>query len=233
MVHAFLPLRRPTAVIAGTLLSLGLFAATPAKALDDGQQTIFDSFVDFIKMGLGSDEDEKPLIEYRERAPLVLPPKAELPRPLPPVAQRSQAWPLDQDVARQRQAAAERAKPRGNDYSKDPATVRELKEFRNGQTPSKIPNYQAGACSDLDRLCNPNEFWTTLKSGRPVDDTSKDLVAGYEPPRAHLTDPPKGYRAPSKNIKATFDAPDTSYQDNLASGAAQVRAEAQRRQRAE
>ena len=182
-------------MIAGTLLSLGLFAATPTQALDDGQQTIFDSFVDFIKMGLGSDEDEKPLIEYRERAPLVLPPKAELPRPLPPVAQRSQAWPQDQDVVRQRQAAAERAKPRGNDYSKDPATVRELKEFRNGQT--------------------------------------KDLVAGYEPPRAHLTDPPKGYRASSKNVKATFDAPDTSYQDNLASGPAQVRAEAQRRQRAE
>jgi len=82
-------------------------------------------------------------------------------------------------------------------------------------------------CNDMDRLCNPNQFWDTLKNAKKEGDT-KDLVAGVEPTRNNLTDPPRGYRVPIKSVAATFEPRTNTYQDNLGSGAQQVRDEAAR-----
>jgi hypothetical protein len=39
-----------------------------------------------------------------------------------------------------------------------------------------------------------------------VKKSEDTIVAGQEPDREWLTDPPKGYRMPVANTKATFDA---------------------------
>ena len=218
--------RRPTAMAAGLALAFSLLGGTPARALDDGQENIFDSLLDLAKMGIGfENEKDQERIDYRERAPLVLPPKTELRQPLPPISQRNQAWPTDQDIARQRQAAAENARPRGKDVDADPLPARDLQKF--GRVANQIPVSQGG-CDDMDHICDVNSFWGRLES-KKTDDSTKNLVAGQEPGRGHLTEPPKGYRVPTKTVKATFEPPDSSYRDSLGSGPEQIRQEANRR----
>ena len=58
---------------------------------------------------------------------------------------------------------------------------------------------------DLGTLCNPTAFWRTMKTTSAPDDTSRDLVAGQEPNRARLTDPPKGFRTARKTQKYTYE----------------------------
>ena len=78
-------------VLAGGLL----LAATPAFA----QEGVL--FQNLVKgMGLfGSDKDD---IDYKQRAPLVVPPSSALPKPQEPGATRTAAWPDDPDVARRK-----------------------------------------------------------------------------------------------------------------------------------
>ena len=221
--------RRPALLAATAMIAFGLIGGTPARALDDGQENIFDSLLGLVKMGIGFENDEeKPAIDYRERAPLVLPPKMELRQPMQPVGQRNAAWPVDQDLARQRQAAAAAARPRGNNVDADPLPARDLQRYGR-IAPTPRGKETAGCTADGDRLCNPYEYWTKTAAIRGPADTSKDLVAGAEPKRAHLTDPPTGYRRATKNVKATFDPVDRSYSDNLGNQAAQIRDEARRR----
>ena len=54
---------------------------------------------------------EKDPIRYRERAPLVLPPKAELPAPAASYASSNPQWPNDPDVAARRRRADEARSP--------------------------------------------------------------------------------------------------------------------------
>src|SRR5688500_835579 len=60
---------------------------------------------------VGVTPDDKPAIEYRERPPLVLPPRMDLREPAQPgsVQARNPQWPNDPDaVARRRREAEER-----------------------------------------------------------------------------------------------------------------------------
>ena len=226
-------LRRPATAVASLALAAALLGGTPARALDDdGSQSIGETILDLVRMGVGyEDENPKPPIEYRERAPIVLPPKMELKQPMPSVAARNKAWPLDQDLARVKKAQAEASKPRGNNVDADPLPARDLQKYGRVVPRANSTPVNQGGCDDMDVICDKNKFWLTMNQGREVESTvNKNLVAGVEPPRAGLTDPPKGYRAPTKSVKATFEPPDRSYQDNLGSGAAQVREEARRRQ---
>ena len=84
------------------LFGLGLLSAAPALAADDGQEGLFDSILGIVGVG----DKKAPEIDYRDRAPLVLPPKMALRQPLPSGAQRPAAWPNDPDVARRAREAA-------------------------------------------------------------------------------------------------------------------------------
>jgi len=77
------PLRGlPRAVpLAALALSLGYATLTPAKAADDGQGSFFSSVWGMIGGGIGVAPRSDPAIDYHERAPLVLPPKMDLPPP--------------------------------------------------------------------------------------------------------------------------------------------------------
>lgn len=187
---------------AGGALLMGLAASSPAKALDDGADNIFSSIAQLLTAGVGlGGESSKPRIEYRERAPLVLPPNLQqLPPPGAGVADRNANWPQDYDVQRHRRALARERAPREN-----------YDEFggRNAPTGARGAPVAAasnpGECRDdaLERLCDTEQFWNTMRSNRKQDE--QKIAVGQEPPRRSLTDPPAGLRRQTTEQKYTFE----------------------------
>ncbi len=188
-------------LIGCAVASLSVAAPLPAAAIDDGKGNSFLDVLDLV--GLGTKKEEE-VIFYRERPPLVLPPKTELRQPLPPAAQRTADWPRDPEAVRaERLNAAGRAKrDNGED---DPAYAAKLtRQGRINPRDAREPAGPGGACSmvpDAPNKCDPTTFWNNLsqKSDSPAE---KGLQAGVEPERGYLTNPPKGYMAPNRNVAA-------------------------------
>ncbi len=198
-------------VAVGASALLGL-AAVPALALDDdGHQSIFGTFSGLLTTSIGipglTPNQEKPAINYRERAPLVLPPSSNLRTPLPPVRQRNAAWPVDHDVQKARRAARPAGTVLRDDAGNEILSPQYLRNTgRLSSNPPRDPVAEACDMSDpLARPCNVKGMWDVLKNNRLTGSGSKDLVPGQEPPRTALTDPPVGLRMPNKRAKYTFE----------------------------
>ncbi len=182
-----------------TLLSVsGFSGATPAWAEED--TNMFNSVLGFVGMQFDKEQD---LIDYRARAPIVVPPGTDLPPPKEAV--RSSAWPKDPDIAAERRAALDsrRPAPQLTPNSRVEMSQTELQQGRS-PLPSDGPpdECQAGAGTPLC-LYTP---WKVLKS--VVTGFHSDTVQpGPEPPRKYLTEPPVGYRQATGVAKATIDAP--------------------------
>ena len=165
----------------------------------------------FMKELLGSIgviPDEKPRIVYRERAPLVVPPKAVLPPPIDtPVEARNPAWPKDPDIVERKSREARARLPAGTDersrmLNENRVTL-SVEEIRAGRRPG------AGVPTTPELRPNENHrdaVWidpTTLRNQRLNMGARDDEIApGAEPRRRSLTEPPTGFRAPSD--KAAF-----------------------------
>src|SRR3954463_4372382 len=116
--------------LAGLVLGIGLLVtASAARAEDDEDDSTFEEkIIKQIMTGLGGTNMENTGIEYRERSPLVVPPKIELP---PPASAAAEAplpnWPKDPDVKRRKEA-----RERGKKDNKDP------REASRVLTPSEL-----------------------------------------------------------------------------------------------
>jgi hypothetical protein len=177
------------ALALGSALSVG----SPAMA----QSETLNSLMGFL--GLSSDED-KPEIEYRERAPLVVPPRMELRTPQQSAAAANPNWPTDPDVVKAKKKATAARVP-----------VHDSETYRlNEGKPLSVYEMRAGRMAGAGLNAGPAnpykddqraEFWASPeakeKQGRLAGAKSDQLVAGAEPERQFLTDPPTGYRAPS------------------------------------
>jgi hypothetical protein len=184
--------------------------ASPVLAGDDGQAPIWKGLGDLVGLtGVLGSEDKEPPIQYRERARLVLPPKMVLPPPVAPEAQKTAAWPVDPDLEKVRKAkeAARTILLSQSD------TQNERDGARLSPDQLRADHSAPGKVAAADRRCSSE----TNKRGcdwvpfRNVFETiglakSDEVVAGQEPDRDWLTDPPKGYRVPTANTVATFDA---------------------------
>lgn len=182
-------IRASRMLLAGGLL----LAATPAFA----QEGVL--FKNLVKgMGLfGSDKDD---IEYKQRAPLVVPPSSALPRPQEPGATRTAAWPDDPDVAR-RKADREGARApfssteafRGNNRPE-----MSQQELRRGRVAGRA-NGPEGIVPDHNNYNNqiaPIRIGREMAARQAQTDTS-NLAYGVEPERKYLYEPPTGYRMPA------------------------------------
>ena len=206
---------RRHALVAATLVTGLAWTTGSALAADDGYQNVFSSVLTAVGV---LTPDKTPDIDYRERAPLVLPPKMNLAKPVDPGSQRTAAWPQDPDVAKRRREAAEARAPRTN-WLGNPNLKASREELMKGRLAdgdsSAIPESSSrqSQCGNQgnQRGClvvNPDEL-------KAMDDRYKasgqgektELVAGEEPEREYLTQPPKGYFKVSKTIKATVEAP--------------------------
>src|SRR6202166_167448 len=94
-------------------LGIGLvMTAGAARAADDDEddKTFEEKIIEGIMAGIGGTNMENRGIEYRERSPLVVPPKLDLPPPAAAAEVKAPNWPKDPDDARRKAAIAARKK---------------------------------------------------------------------------------------------------------------------------
>jgi hypothetical protein len=187
--------------LAAIVLGIGLVMSTNAvRAEDDEDDATFEEkIIKQIMTGLGGTNMENTGIEYRERSPLVVPPKIDLP---PPASAAAEApvpnWPKDPDVQKRKAAIAARKKD-----NKDPREASRIltpSELAVGKTaagkgsagPDLPGNPGATAILSPSQLGFDGGFMGMFKG-------SKTETAPFkgEPTRDTLTMPPPGYQTPS------------------------------------
>jgi hypothetical protein len=170
-----------------------LFAASGASAQEgEVMKSILGS--------IGIIPKEKPPIVYNERAPLVLPPKMDLPPPAPGggVEARNPNWPKDPDVAAARKAASEARTPYTSTelYKNSEGKRLSIEEMRAGRNPNNYVSSAPGPVGrELDKsVMSPDE----LRALTPKDNVK---LEGDGLERRYLSDPPGGL------LKAASGAP--------------------------
>jgi hypothetical protein len=168
------------------LAMLGALGATqPATAQENVIQRMME--------GAGLTSSRGRDIDYRERAPLVVPPKqGELPAPQAQSAAKADpSWPTDPDAERRRKQLEEDNVPAGKDYKSylnrnnpwiSPDELRSNRRAGAGIGPADATN------RDGRTVVSPDE----LRRGNPA--LRGQTTADGEPVRRRLTDPPPGYR---------------------------------------
>jgi type IV secretory pathway VirB10-like protein len=192
--------------LAAIVVGVGLvMAAGPARAGDDDEddKTFEEKIIEGIMAGIGGTNMENKGIDYRERSPLVVPPKIDLPPPASTSADvKAPNWPKDPDVQRQKAAAAARKKA-----NKDPIEAARI------LTPSELAAGKTAAASrtNNDPVQPGNSFNNPILSPSQLGYTggfsglfggNKTETAPFkgEPTRESLTQPPPGYQTPSPNF---------------------------------
>jgi hypothetical protein len=182
------------------------FAAhvTPALAGDDDdddEPSIEQKLIRGFMHGIGAIDGTERGIDYRERSPLVVPPKLNLP---PPETATSGApapnWPKDPEVEERRKA---RLAAKNRDKSKEMNALLTPAEIEAGRTRAKTATAspQPGDPFNEDGrgalLMSPTQLgfkgWGNIFSGGKPEEAQ---FTG-EPARESLTQPPSGYQTPS------------------------------------
>lgn len=182
-------IRASRMLLAGSLL----LATSPAFAQEG---MLFKNLVE----GSGLFGSSKADIEYKQRAPLVVPPSSTLPKPQEAGAHRSAAWPDDPDVARRK---AERDSSNilfqnTESYRANTRPLMSQEELRRGRVTGRT-NGPDGIVADHN---NYNNQIQPIRVGREMaarqSQTDEASVAyGTEPARRYLHEPPTGYRRPA------------------------------------
>ena len=182
----------------GLIMSAGI-----ARAEDDEEDdsSISEKVIGGIMRGLGGTNMENTGIEYRERSPLVVPPRLDLPPPDAGVEVKVTNWPKDPDLQARQARAAERKKtgrPEEILEAARPLTPAEMAPKRVKRTSSNgteqpgnqttnpmLSPSQLGVSSGITKLFGGNSVQTAPFKGEPTRDS--------------LTQPPTGYQTPSPN----------------------------------
>lgn len=164
-----------------------------ARAQDDGA-SFEQRLIRNLLGGVGLIEEPKPPIDYRERAPLVVPPSTEaLPAPRAEDAVAGNpAWPRDPDVVRAKAGDGEAGQPI---MRLDPGRTLGVDEIRRGkarQARSDRPDLSS------ERFEGANERLTPGQLGFSGWGKKDEKIAFTgEPERTRLTQPPTGLLTPS------------------------------------
>ncbi len=194
--------------LAVVALGVGLvMSAGVARAQDDEEddRTFEEKVIGGIMAGIGGTNMENRGIEYRERSPLVVPPKLDLP---PPASVSSEIkdpnWPKDPDEARRKAAIAARKKenkdardPRASSRLLTPSELNAAKTTGTART-SNDP-IQPGVTNNP--ILSPSQLgYSGGLSGLFGGNKSESAPFKGEPERESLTQPPVGYQTPSPNF---------------------------------
>ena len=191
--------------LAAIALGIGLVMTTGAVRAqedDEDDKTFEEKIIEGIMAGIGGTNMENKGIEYRERSPLVVPPKIDLPPPASASADvKAPNWPKDPDEARRKAAIAARKKD-----NKDPVEARRIltpSELNKGKvaasTRTNNDPVQPGATNNP--MLSPSQLGFTGSFG-DLFGGNKSETAPFkgEPTRDSLTQPPTGYQTPSPNF---------------------------------
>lgn len=182
-------------------LSIGLvMSAGAARAADDEEDdaSFEDKIIKNIMTGLGGTNMENQGIDYRERSPLVVPPKITLPPPdtsAAPVAN----WPKDPDVQQRNAARQARLAPKGDprDYPRS-LTPKEMEAQRGKPTASTETVIPGDPNRNI--VLSPAQLGVSGGLFKNLFGSSnKGETAEFkgEPTRESLTQPPVGYQTPA------------------------------------
>jgi hypothetical protein len=191
--------------LAVVALGVGLvMTAGAARAQEDEDDKTFEEkIIEGIMAGIGGTNMENRGIDYRERSPLVVPPKLDLP---PPEAAKGEIkdanWPKDPDEAR-RKAAIQRRKKENKDPIEasrilTPSELNAAKTappVRTGNDPVQPGN------SFNNPILSPSQLgYNGGFSGLFGGNKAETAPFKGEPTRESLTQPPSGYQTPSPNF---------------------------------
>jgi hypothetical protein len=182
------------------------FAVHVAPALagdddDDDEPSIEQKVIRGLMHGLGAVDGTEKGIDYRERSPLVVPPKLTLPPPETANAAPKPNWPKDPDVEERRKA---RLAVKNRDKSKEWGQVLTPEEMKVGTarvksaTSSDQPGNPYSPGGAENPVLSPSQLG--FKGiGNIFSSSDKPESAPFpgEPARESLTQPPSGYQTPS------------------------------------
>jgi hypothetical protein len=196
--------------LSAAVLGIGLVMATGAARAqddDDEDKSFEDKIIESIMTGIGGTNMDNRGIDYRERSPLVVPPKLDLPPPASPQAEvKVPNWPKDPDLVRRKERIAAKKKE-----NKDPVeaarilTPDELNKGKVAATPrtaggsgeNVVPGGEPGATAIL----SPSQLGFTGSFSSLFGGSKSETTAFKgEPTRESLTEPPSGYQTPSPNF---------------------------------
>jgi hypothetical protein len=192
--------------LAAIALGIGLVMASGAARAqedDEDDKTFEEKIIEGIMAGIGGTNMENRGIDYRERSPLVVPPKIDLPPPAAAAADvKAPNWPKDPDDARRKAAIAARKKE--NKDPREASRVLTPAELAVGKTapPSRTNNdpIQPGN-SNTNPILSPSQLgYNGGFSGLFGGNKSETAPFKGEPTRESLTQPPSGYQTPSPNF---------------------------------
>lgn len=190
---------RLAAVVLGVGMVLTSGVARAQEANEDDDRTFEEKMIGGLMRGIGATNMDNSGIDYRERSPLVVPPKIDLP---PPEAATANAvapnWPKDPDAQRRKEAKAAADKPRPSHYEQSrPLTPSELNAVRAdpkkpGGDSAQPGNQSTNPMLSPSQLGFSGSLWNVFGG-------SKTQTAPFtgEPTRETLTQPPSGYQTPS------------------------------------
>ena len=192
--------------LAVVALGIGLvMTAGAARAGDDDEdndKTFEEKIIEGIMAGVGGTNMENRGIEYRERSPLVVPPKIDLPPPeIVSKEVKDANWPKDPDEARRKAAIAARKK-----QNKDPgesSRVLTPSELAVGKTaaPARTNNDPVQPGVSNSPMLSPSQLgYNGSLSGLFGGNKAETTEFKGEPPRQSLVEPPAGYQTPSPNF---------------------------------
>lgn len=192
--------------LAAVTLGVGLvMAAGPVRAADDedDDKTFEEKIIEGIMRGIGGTNMENRGIEYRERSPLVVPPRIDLPPPAGTSADvKAPNWPKDPDEQRRKAAAAARKKE--NKDPREQARILTPSELAVGKTAATSRGssdpVQPGS-NTTNPILSPSQLgYTGGFSGLFGGSKTETTEFKGEPTRESLTQPPPGYQTPSSSF---------------------------------
>jgi hypothetical protein len=175
-----------------------------AQQDEDDDKTFEEKIIEGIMAGIGGTNMDNRGIDYRERSPLVVPPKMDLPPPAGTAAEvKAPNWPKDPDEARRKAAIAARKKAKPDPI--EASRILTPSELNTGRTAARTP----AAPGDSSLPGDPGANAILSPSQLGFDGRFSNLFGGNkaettefkgEPTRDTLTQPPAGYQTPSPNF---------------------------------
>lgn len=192
--------------LAAIVLGVGLvLTAAPVHAADDEEEdgkTFERGVIDNIMSSLGGRRIEDGTIKYRERSPLVIPSRTDLPPPSTGKSALAPNWPKDPDEAERKRAKLEASKSAMSpEEARRPLMPSEMAAKTPRGSGRKGGASTSNNPSDSGFMLSPSQlgytgglFSNAFGAGKPETATFEG-----EPERSELTEPPKGYQTPSSN----------------------------------
>jgi len=197
----------PTRALRLAVVALGIglvmvAGAARAQEDEDDDKTFEEKIVDGLMRGVGATNMENRGIDYRERSPLVVPPRIDLPPPVTATKDvKDPNWPKDPDEARRKAAIAARKKSKPDPIqAARPLTPAELEVGRTAPS-ARTSNEPIEPGVSTSPMLSPSQLgfdgrFSSLFGGNKTE--SKPFKG--EPDRETLTQPPPGYQTPSPNF---------------------------------